>query len=59
MKIVSDGSRTQQKSTMSSDGISMAIAAAKNIMILVMLKLIGKQRPVQLTVGFVDRVTTR
>ena len=33
-----------------------AIAAAENIMILVMLKLIGKQRPVNLTVGFVDTV---
>ena len=39
---------------MSSDGISMAIAAAENIMIVVMLKLIGKQRPVQLTFGFID-----
>ena len=29
---------------------------AENIMILVMLKLIGKQRPVHLTVGFVDTV---
>ena len=37
----------------------MAITAAENIMILVMLRTIGKQRPVQLTFGFVDRVTTR
>ena len=32
----------------------MAIAAAENTMILVMLKLIGKQRHVHLTVGFID-----
>ena len=43
---------------MSSEGASPSIAAAENIMILVMLKLIGKQRPVQLTFGFIDTDNT-